>query len=484
TSPATPFAQRTNPFDPGDASVTYPDNLDTPAATTQHGDTVGWCVGGEWFEQAVDLRAGVYDLAVDAAAPATDVEIDVLLNGTVLGTLRLAETDGFADHRTNVLRNIPITTDTSGVLRFEIDGSACDVASVRMERAGAFDEELAAEAGVRKLLAERAASNGRHEVEAQRTDMLSVSDADFERLDHSDDPIVDVPTSPVEQNAQQGEAGDVNRDMAEALVAMADTLLPTEPPPAEQPTPVDDTTDEIDTLADAYGLELEEPAATDDATPPAEPTVEPPPVTDEPHAPTGLAQVAEVPDASRTVTVRRAEAGSGWTLGYVRGNDSDWYAGETKPMGARGGKWSALSASATPEALTAVAWPQVNASPVALWTNDGPTPVTVDIAGELTVDWHKTGNDRLAHPALRADVVVGVAATSGKVRPLFVATDLAKPTQTWQRESRRLDFAGQAAELMPGESVLVGLRVHGADGQAFGVTLTDALVLEITPLST
>ncbi|MEM8875635.1 MAG: hypothetical protein AAGD32_15420 [Planctomycetota bacterium] len=525
TQPAIAPGQRSNPFDPGDASVTYPTDADpfdtsgqlpsnTPSAA--HDDTVGWCVGGEWFEQAVDLPVGAYDICVRAAAPTGDVDIDVLLNGGVLGTMRLESTQHFGDHHPNVLRDIQLDTDTRGILRIEINGAACDVASVHIEPAGSFDAELTAtmteKPGTEQPVGLGASAfdiippadtADAEDIDDDPISTLGVVDADFDRIADDfvqhpddlqvrpeDDVIIDVSTTPGSANdddsANERDDNEVNRGMAEALLAMADTLLPTdEPPVAEEPKsesptetpPTDDAALAIDELAETYGLELEE----DSANAP-EPTEVAQPV-EETLAPTGLAQIAEVPEETRTVTVRRRDAGSGWVLGYVRGQDAQWFEGERKPMGHRNGKWSALSASANTNELIAVAWPKVGASPVATWTNTRDTAVSVDIAGELTLDWHKIGNDRLANPALVADVVLAVVDADGAVHPRFARNNLTKPSKTWRRETLHLDLTGQSAELLPGGSILVGLRVTGAEAPEFAVALHDALVLEVTPLS-
>jgi len=82
---------------------------------------VSWMQNGEWMEYTVDVAGGYYDIeARVASALASPGDLQVSLNGLVLGTFDVLSAGDGQDWTTLSLPQVPVVGGTNKILRFEV----------------------------------------------------------------------------------------------------------------------------------------------------------------------------------------------------------------------------------------------------------------------------------------------------------------------------------------------------------------------------
>jgi hypothetical protein len=110
------------------------DGVDIEACTDAGGGyNVGWIVDGEWLEYTVNATAGTYDITARvASAGATVGDLQVLLDGVVLGTIPVNATGGWQTYVDATLTGVAIPGGSNKVLRLQsVNGGDFNINYVR-----------------------------------------------------------------------------------------------------------------------------------------------------------------------------------------------------------------------------------------------------------------------------------------------------------------------------------------------------------------
>lgn len=113
------------PGNSGASAYRSGENVDIEATTDVGGGVnVGWIGNGEWLEYTVDAATGNYDIELRVASGSTTPgDVQVSLDGEILGTFDLSSTGGWQTWSTLTLNNVAITGGNDKVLRLTAVGA-------------------------------------------------------------------------------------------------------------------------------------------------------------------------------------------------------------------------------------------------------------------------------------------------------------------------------------------------------------------------
>jgi len=115
------------------------DDVDIEACgDTGGGWNVGWIVDGEWLEYTVNATSGTYTITARvASAGATVGDLQVSLDGVVLGTIAVNNTGGWQTYVDASITGVAITGGNNKVLRLQsVNGGDFNVNYIRFATAG------------------------------------------------------------------------------------------------------------------------------------------------------------------------------------------------------------------------------------------------------------------------------------------------------------------------------------------------------------
>jgi O-glycosyl hydrolase len=133
-------------FDNGGQNVSYFDNDESNnggayrtervdistinGSSTQFG--IGWTGSGEWIEYTVNVTAGTYDIIANIATPSSGKQLQVLLDGAIIGTINVTNTGGYGNFQNVTLPGIVFSGGTNKVLRLQIIGGDFNIDQIEI----------------------------------------------------------------------------------------------------------------------------------------------------------------------------------------------------------------------------------------------------------------------------------------------------------------------------------------------------------------